>query len=549
MAVLTAKGLTADPLNNIAQVDGVHYPFTTAGIQSAIVTACNGSIPGQVVLSPGRTGQKIPMTAGLSPPSGCTISGPGKDKLVLQASSEFKGSAVVLLSGVSQITLEGFGIDGNREGGVSGMDGIDLYNSPSHIVIQDVTISNFAPNAKLTGGFGIGMNKGGSHITIRDADIYRNGAGLSALHGAGIGLTPGTSILADVKILNSRVHDNTNGIYITPGSSTGALVEDIVIADRTATYSNAGDGIAFFGFSYPSGIIRGPRVENVDSFCNGWPANGVGFSTSCVAGFFQNGPVSSSTGVGIDINSTQIIDPVVVGNRTHDNVYDGISLSTQVMATVNTSGMTLTCSGCGSKYPPLSVGWKSGQWIKIGGNLYQLSLTTSPPCSSATTCTLQRSAGGARGAFLGPTWVHGTVSGNVTHHNGNSCCGGTGIYIYFSDGNTITGNTASFNALGGISSWASSFNMFTGNTAISNNQSNHSGNRGGFVVNLGLKNSFLENKAEDRSGPRFQLYGLIIGTGSTSTYVDTQGLTGPRGAILDSGTGTRHAVRRGPGNN
>ena len=532
VGIVMAGGLTADVPNNVVQNDGTNYPFTIQGIKNAVAAACNGKIPGKVVLLPAPAGPKLAITEGFSPPSGCTISGPGKDRLVLQAAVGFKGKALITLSGVSHVRLEGFGVDGSL---VTGIDGIDLDNTPTDIVIQNVYACNFLPTH--VGGNAIGVSSGGTDITIQDSEICGSGSSISAPAGSGLSLSPGvSSSLTHVKVLRNRVHDNTNGIILSPGTSTSALVEDVVFAENTI-YANGDDGIAVFGFKYPHGPMRGIRAENNEAYCNGWPGAVGGFSSNCTAGRLQIGDRASATGVGIDINSSAVVRPVVVGNNTHDNVYDGIAVTNQLIAKVNTKGKALTCPDCGTSYPPLNVGWQSGQWVSINGAYYQISA-----CASATACTLRTSAGvQTNKGFLGPSSVNGTIAGNVSNHNGNPCCGGTGIYTYFSDGNAVTGNTASFNAMAGISAWDSSFNTFTNNTAISNNQSNKRGNHGGFLVNLGLNDSFAGNVAEDRAGAgsKFQSYGLVIGENTTNTYVESSGLTGPNGSVADYGTGTR----------
>lgn len=177
------------------------------------------------------------------------------------------------------------------------------------------------------------------------------------------------------QVLRNKIHDGNLGIFIVNSPLNSIFTDENVIAENRV-YSNANDGIDELATNVLGGLIRGTRVENNETSCNGWPAAGAGFSTNCVAGFRQNGGTQSTSGVGIDFNGPLNLHPVIVGNRTHDNFFDGVSLDTRMFATETVAGANVTCTTCGVSAPNFNTGWKPNEFVSIGGTACQIQSVT-----------------------------------------------------------------------------------------------------------------------------------------------------------------------------
>lgn len=447
-------------LNHTVYVDGVIYSLSSAGIQAAIAAACNGTIPGRVILSPTGAGQFVTgLTGQITGVSNCTISGPGGQRLILQVAGSYSASPFLLISGVSHFRLEGVGLDAT--GNTNSLDAIDANNS-SDVVLSDVLVSNWPA------GNGIVFNNT-NYSALQDSEITRIGPALPSL-GASVLLQSGSS---HNKLLRNKIHDGNIGVLIYNAT---AITEDNVIAENQV-YSNANDGTLSQASSPLGGMIRGTRLENNEISCNGWPASGSGFSSDCTPGYRQTGGTSSSSGVGIDMIGPLIQQPVIVGNKLHDNFFDGVSLGTQMFATETVSGANVTCTTCGVSAPNFNLGWQPNEFVSIGGTACQISSV-----GSATSLTLTTSCG-SNGQFIGPTYVGATVTGNNSWNNGNVLSGGTGYFEQGSDGNTWTGNSAQHNNLTGFGCALSSFTTYAGDVSISNDRQGSGGANAGFVFN------------------------------------------------------------------
>jgi hypothetical protein len=208
-------------------------------------------------------------------------------------------------------------------------------------------------------------------------------------------------------------------------------------------FSNANDGFLVYSTSSSGGPIVGIRRVKNESYCNGWPANGKGFSTNCTPGFLQVGPAASSSGAGFDDNSPLIDRSLLDSNRSHDNFYEGFDITPQIIGVVTTAGTAVTeISGS-----PFLTTWQAGQAVSINGVNYLVSSVT-----SGTSLTLRNSAGTQIGVpFDGPAFAHENVTGNLAYNNGrgNSSNSGAGFatiacFVSLADNIAIGNNYAGF---------------------------------------------------------------------------------------------------------
>lgn len=528
------NALTVSTVNNTVYWDGNKYPLTSAGLSSAITAACNGTIPGRVEFPLTNVNQFVSMTAQIVIPSNCTLHGPGKDRIVLQVSASFNINPVILLTGVSNIRLEGFGCDGNRANNSNGFDCISIQGTSSDIVLSDMRVSN------IGGSNGISFLPAAgtiSHVTIQDSDIFRNGLALPSANGGNIVFSPTTGTVSHVRIMRNRIHDGTFGAILYNGSA--GTIEDTVFSENSI-YSNSVSGVVGDGNGNPDGgTIVGTRLVNNDIYCNGWPANGTGFSPNCTAGFLQTGAVQSQSGCGVEFIGNIVSQNVITGNRIHDNLFDAVSQATQSSATIvntaNSAGNTTVTWVSGSKF---KVGWAANQFVTVNAvGVFVVSV------ASTTSMTVATNLGTLTGvAFLGPGFTNSTITSNLVYRNGNSCCGGAGFNIFWSDGNTVSNNIAFQNNVEGIYNWISSFNVYSGNIAFNNQQQTL--RNGAYNNSGGSFNQWVNNTSWDSQAVPTQTLGQSIGTNSYQTYVESAQLKGAT-AISDSGTLTSYVNLQG----
>lgn len=518
--VTFAAAVTNTKLNRVYYVDGTTYPVTSAGISAALTAACNGTIPGKVVLSPTGLGTIITgFSAQITVPSNCTIQGPGKYLLTLQVSGSYSTNPFFLLSGATNVSISGFGLDGDAPTNANAVDGIDVTNS-SKVTISDMLISNFGNSE------GISLNAGSTYITIADSDLSRNGPALPTAGGGGLAIQPGTGVVSHIKVLRNLFHDGSFGVQSFNSSISTNVSEDWVFAENSF-YANALSGLNLNTLSALGGPVFGFRAENNDSYCNGWPANGTGFPAACTAGYRQSGSNQSPTGVGIELIGNLVQQDVEIGNRVHDNTYDGISHDNHMTAVVTVSGATVTWVS-GPKFPL----WRPNTFLNVNGTSCQVSSNT------ATSITLTASCGSS-GNLLGPTYVNAVVGNNIATHNGNPLTGGTGILSYYSDGNSFDDDVYKLNNLEGFGCIGSNLTTVTGGVADANDQNNLGGSNAGFLTNLCNNTIFTGIAAYDAQSFVTQVNG-VLNQGSFNTTVVTGGLASYPLAnqISDSGTGT-----------
>jgi hypothetical protein len=510
----------------VAIVDGSKYPWTSEGINQALRDACDGRNPGKVELPAQRlTG----LTTTISVPSQCVLAGEGKEKTTLTVGRSFhsaRGGGFLDVVGKTEVTLRDFTCDGNRGQNAELVECIGI-DSSTNVLVDRVRATN--------GGNGLAIHSetGAAHdVTVRNSEFDRNGADLPSANGGGIGIVPGARMGSDLSNIvigpNNRIHDNNQGLFL--GNSAGATVraEGVKIVGNVV-YSNADDGINITSSGNQSGgLIVGVRVEGNESYCNGWAGRdkgpgGLGFSANCIPGFLQKGTDPSSSGVGIDIIGNLTKQAVVARNRTHDNLFDGISNDASLMEKVDTLDTVVTCTTCSvSGTNTFDPNWKVNQPVIIGTKYYLLR-SVSNTCTPACTLTLASSAGTQKGAqFYGPSTVNNTFTNNETYNNA------TGIYNQMADGDHFLMNVARHNNLAGFYTNGGSFNTYEGDRAVSNSQNHRAANQG-FSVNGGMKNAYINIAADDPTDPPTQHYGIALDANTHDTVIESDKLVGRGG--------------------
>ena len=461
------------------------------------------------------------------PASNVSVIGPGRAKATLIASNA-NTMAPFSISGVTNVTLRGFTVDGKRSANASTFDGVYISNS-TNVVVDALQVSNFNHHGVIVVG-------NSSQITIQRCDIQKNGsATVTATGTAGIAVAPGCAFsISHVRIgPDNSIHDNNAGVQVSNSSSSAHNVEDVSVFD-SALYANVNDAILATSNVPSGGKIVGFRAENNEVYCNGWPANGTGFSANCAAGFLQSGPTSSGNGVGVDLiqnGDRLLIQPTVSGNNIHDNVFEGIATATQAFSMVSTNGTAVTWTAGTSVF---NTNWRAGQIVLINNVAFKIAAV-----SSGTALTLQTSAGTQTGVgFAGPSFMWASIVENQLVHNGNSLLGvGPGIYCQLSDGNTYASNVAISNNFEGIELFDCSFASVSGDRAFSNNTSSTYGRGNGFASYGGFGNTFWGVVTDELVMSPRQTIGIMLDANSANNLVFSTSLFGSGAALNNMGTG------------
>lgn len=503
-------------LNNIVYLDGNTYPLTTAGLIAAIAAATNsGTEPGQVIIPPTVSGTPISITSTITVPSNCTIQGAGRNQTLFLAGASLN-AVMFELSSASNVKLQGFSIDGNAANNANAFYLLYILTS-TNVLCRDLRVGDGA-------AFAVFLSGANSYVSIEDSEIYGTGT-------TGGGSTGGLFLAGShLRIRDCHIHDNILGVWAFNPTSSSVNYEDWIITG-CSIHSNFSSGISFYAQYATGGTILGPRIENNDCYANGWPANGTGFPLAYSAGKFQTGSSTSSSGVGIELISdglSAILQPVVTGNRCHDNIYDGITLVAGYTLTVNTNGTAVTATA-----GTFNVNWKAGTCILINSTTYFVASVT-----DTTHLTLTATAGVHNGyTMLAPVPMFGTVANNQSYNNGNAATGGTGCFNELTEHNTYSGNIWNHNNLAGLSIAYSTDIAVSGDIAVSNNQgaSGSSAYSDGFVANCCLNTSFIGVKTWDITTSPTQTIGVCIASGCTNTTVISNGILATT-PISDSGT-------------
>jgi hypothetical protein len=523
-SLVTSRAISvpsANKLSTAVLVDGIKYPLTAAGINAAMADACDGGTPGAVTLPAGT----ITLESQISWTSDCSVRGAGLDATVLQASFSIDPVGLTFARSAENVHLSDLAIDGNRSTNKNVFDCLDIIDSRM-IYLEKLRISNCRLN-------GMNIGSGSSFVDIAQTSVYNNGEPLPANNiGVGIGIFPGNGCVSQVSIKQSDIYDNNYGIGVS-NSRSSCPVDGIAIVSNVI-HSNGNDGILGTANSSRGGQIRGLRIENNETYCNGWPANGRDFSSHCTPGFFQRGSSSSAGGVGVDLiqnGDRLLVQPIVLGNDTHDNVFDGIATTSQIFSTVNTNGSAVTWIA-GAKF---SLGWKTGMVVLIHGVPYPIGSV-----SSDTALVLLGSPKTQFGVGLaGPSFMGAIISANQIYLNGNRSLNvGAGSYNQFSDGNVFTGNIAFSNNFEGFENYYGNDLSYVGGGAYSNDTSKTPGRENGYDSFGGMGNRYIAVGADDNVRPATQLVGIAVKDLALNTYIGSSELYGSKGSITDAGKNT-----------
>ena len=384
-------------------LDGVRYPTLAA----AVAEVPSGST---VRIRAGT----YPVSATVNLSSGLDLECSPNNRTILRASPSLN-TPMFVANGKNHFKISGCVVDGNRSANTNQFDLIQIANSSDGVISGNHLQNGQSRMIHVEGGC--------QHIRILGNEINHFGQPLPASTGnEGIALAPtaGQAGISHVTISRNRVRDGNLGIAIYPGTASVDPVFDVdVIGNRV--FSNANDGFLVYSTSSSGGPIIGIRRVKNESYCNGWPASGKGFSTNCTPGFLQTGPTASSSGAGFDDNSPLIERSLLDSNRSHDNFYEGFDITPQIIGVVNTAGSAVRETS-GS---PFLTTWQAGQAVSIKGVNYLVSSV-----ASGTSLTLRSSAGTQIGVpFDGPAFAQEDVTGNLAYNNGrgNSSNSGAGF--------------------------------------------------------------------------------------------------------------------------
>jgi hypothetical protein len=237
--------------------------------------------------------------------------------------------------------------------------------------------------------------------------------------------------------------------------------------------------------------------------------------------------------VGVEIIGNLVQQDVIVHNRVHHNIYDGISHDNRQFNAVTVAGANVSCTDCGSTAPNFSPGWAPGSVFTVNGeDCTLLSVDSATTLKWTAPC-------GSSGTLWSSTDVSATITENTSWNNGNQAVGGTGIFNFYSNGNIYRGNTAWRNYLEGFGAFKSNFLNYSRNTAIGNNISGGGSSNAGFLCNSCLNAIYSENSAHDPARKPMQVVGLLC-SGSLNTSIAGSGFDKSSVPLKDNCTRTTY---------
>lgn len=524
--------------------DGVKYPFTVAGFNSAIAAACNGAETGKLVLPPDIPSGLV--TSTLSIPSNCWVDGAGKHVSVIQASASLD-SPVVNSIGTNHVRLTNFGVDGNRSdnGGsnINTFDCIDIGIGSTYVTLDGMRESNCRNQSVL-------IAPGDAHIYISNSEQDHNGSATISSGGTGsiaiagaIGTSHGP--IDDVQIgPNNFFHDNNQDLYALNSSSAAEPITRLNVFNNVFQNS-ANDAIAFFTTTFTGGKIIAPQATGNKIDCMGWLGN---TRTNCTPGFLQTGAGSSAGGVGVDVITTGdqlVIHTLIANNVCRDSTYECVATTSDIQAAVTiTAGTSVTWNSG----PQFKTTWRSGQSVQVLSNLtlYKIASVSSP-----TSMTLQTSAPSGSQTLVLPTFMWATVKGNQSYNNGSPAANqGPGIFCDLADGNNYNQNEMVGNYEEGMQLFGCSFATSLGDKAYSNDKSHSAAGKPcntshnfGILVCGALGDQLFATATDDPEAFPTQTVGVFIDATATNTSVKSTSLSGSTAPIINNGTNSSIDLR------
>ncbi len=349
-----------------------------------------------------------------------TITSPGTYVLISDLSSS--STCIVIESGDVVFDGQGHSITGSYTLQTRG-----VYVYKSGTTLTNVTVRNVTVIAWINGIYynntenGSIINNNASNnkygIVIYNSShntIYNNTA--NSNQNDGIHLMSGSDYN---NITGNTISNNYRGVYFMLSSSHNTLI------NNTAN-SNKEDGIHLMDSSDYNNITGNTISNNY---------RGVYFMLSSSHNTIQ-GNSASNNGYGIFLNSSSSYNNIT-GNTVSNNSYDGITLYSSSNNTIQ--GNSIFKNGYGGIFLNYSSSSNTISGNNASNNFYE-------------------------GISLYQSSSFNTIKDNIVLNSQNL----SGIYIEYSDNNTVTNNTASNNNLGGIYLNHSNSTTITYNTASNN---------------------------------------------------------------------------------
>jgi hypothetical protein len=429
----------SDPISHTASVDennSAGWAGTSVDAWIAAASASLGTSGGTIQIAPGA----YTVPASIHAVNNVSIQCDSAHGSTLTASPTLTVSLYVAAS-VANFGLSNCVLDGDAPANPAQSIMISLTNATGGAISNNII--------RNTAGFGVYMFYGNSSISISGNEIFNVGTPLPGFNQAiGAGGYPGGGN-SHIVVQNNDIHDVNLGICLQPSSVASNISEDWDITNNTITKTSLNGITIYCGGVGTNAPVRTVSAVGNEVSCVGWPANGTGFDSACVPGRFQTGPYSSPDGTGVSYNCATEEQGLISNNRLHDNFFEGIDVTPQLIAIVNTG----SAGGCGG---PTSLCWVSGdtflssQWtthqsVFVNSIAYSIS-----SCSDSTHCTLETSPGDLAGALLLGNAMRSqtTVTGNVIYGNGH--------------GNYVSSGNGGADVLGYRDSWS-------GNISYENN--------------------------------------------------------------------------------
>ena len=237
-----ANNITTAGINNTIYINGVIYAKTDTGIENAI--AALPASGGRIVLTEGT--YAIASTISVTDDD-LIIEGMGNSTVLKVDNSS--DASVIALTGVDNVTVKNFGVDGNSATQAFS-SGIILQSTCSDIRVYDIDMTDIKNNG----------------ITMSDAtDVIIQGCRVDLGAGGGDNILVGddcSKVTINGCITSNTQAGSTNGIGVF--SSAGSTTTDVVITN-CVSYGNNGNGINVES----EGTVKRVTVTNCAAMENG----------------------------------------------------------------------------------------------------------------------------------------------------------------------------------------------------------------------------------------------------------------------------------------
>jgi hypothetical protein len=502
--------------------------------QLSVLFLCCNLLRAQLTIPPGGGTVQLPAgtyTIGstLTVTSNLDIECSPNNLTILQASPTLK-TDMIAANDVSHFRIFGCVLDGNRSQNTNKFSLLTLNNA-NHVEI----VANHFQNTYTRCLY---IHSGNSNIRVADNEFEYCGEPLPVSVGAegiDLGLDNTGTGNSHILITNNQVHDNNIGIGVYP-STTSATVDIDISGNRT--WSNANDGIMLYSHSSSFAPLQNVRITYNETFCNGYANNSNWNTKLCPPGKLQTGSIASSSGVGINVNSVVVDRPLLIGNSSHDNYFEGFDVTplTQTVVTCNGSTTITYVSG-----DPFLTTWRTNQAVHMyaTGINYLVQSVNGPRTSLtvSTACPTMKAT-----PMYGVAYSRATVVGNSAFRNGNGRTNKSASGHGFGDigiGDSYTGNISYDNLGCGFLDSFDAEVSHIGDRAFNNN-SLGGFCKYGFVAQAALAPFYSGITTDDTSGTGHQSAGLLFDSQTTNAYASSGSLCGSTGcgSVEVSGAGS-----------